>query len=95
MSQDSVAPQPAGSRPSSIGDAKDRCAEQLLLKFTVGVLGGGAASMLLLKRGKIPGTTFGAGIGAGMGITECDYLLKETKSRLRDEVSVVKKQLRD
>lgn len=82
------------SLPQNIGDAKDRCAEQLLLKFAVGVLGGTVASMAVLKRGKLAGTTFGAGVGLGIGINECDHLLKLTKEKLREEVTAVKQQLR-
>ena len=59
------------------------------------MLGGAVVSMAVLKRGKMSGTAFGAGVGLGVGINECDHLLKLTKQKLQEEVTVVKQQLGD
>lgn len=66
-----------------MGEAWDKCGEELLIKFGVGVLGGGVAC-LVFKGGKtrLGAIGFGAGVGVGSGYTQCQYILQESKKNL-------------
>ena len=49
-----------------MGDAYDRCAEDLLIKFGAGVLGGAVGSFIFKNKGaKMASVGFGAGVGVG------------------------------
>ena len=59
----------------------DRCAEDLLIKFAAGTGASGLAAMLLFKgRGaRIGMVGFGAGVGTGASMSNCDALLKRAR----------------
>ena len=68
-----------------VGVAWDKCAEDLILKFSTAVLASGMASAVLFKRPMAVRTTiFGAGVGVGTGIESCQNLLKQSKVQLRE-----------
>ena len=66
----------------------DRCAEDLLIKFAAGTGASGLAAMLLFKgRGARIGTVgFGAGVGTGASLSNCDALLAKAKADRADKL---------
>jgi hypothetical protein len=77
-----------------MGDAWDRCAEDVLIKFGVGVLGGAVGTFLFKgKHLKSATVGVGAGVGIGSGYTECQYLLANSKQSLIHKFSNAKRDL--
>jgi hypothetical protein len=71
------------------GVAWDRCAEDLILKFGVGVLGAGIGGLVLFRGSgmRIATAAFGAGTGAGMSIANCENLLQNAKLANRQKLA--------
>ena len=85
---------PEGRAEDVMGDAWDRCAEDLLIKFGAGVIGGGVAAILFKGSGTRKAMVgLGAGVGIGSGYTECQYLLANSKKSLMQKFSNAKKDL--
>ena len=77
-----------------MGDAWDRCAEDLILKFGIGVLGGGVGAFLFKNKGIRYATVgLGAGFGAGSGYTECQNILANSKKSLMQKFTNAKRDL--
>ena len=77
-----------------MGDAWDRCAEDLILKFGIGVLGGGVGAFSFKNKGIRYATVgLGAGFGAGSGYTECQYILANSKKSLMQKFANAKRDL--
>ena len=73
---------------SKTGVAWDRCAEDLIMKFGVGVLGLGLAGAVLFKSPhlKVASAAFGAGTGSGFALAGCEGLLKGAKADNRSKL---------
>ena len=71
------------------GVAWDSCAEDLIIKFGVGVLGTGLAGAVLFRGSsmRIAAAAFGAGAGAGHSLSNCEGLLKLAKQDNRQKLS--------
>ena len=71
------------------GRAWDRCAEDLILKFSVGVLGAGLAGAVLFRGTnlKLVSAAFGAGTGTGMSFANCEGLLTGAKTDNRQKLA--------
>ena len=76
-----------------MGDAWDRCAEDLILKFGIGVLGGGVGAFFSKTKYSLRHGRFGAGFGAGSGYTECQYILANSKKSLMQKFTNAKRDL--
>ena len=71
------------------GDAWDQCAEDLIIKFGVGVLGTGLAGAVLFRGSnmRIASAAFGAGAGVGHSLSNCESLLKMAKQDNRQKLA--------
>ena len=71
------------------GVAWDRCAEDLIIKFGVGVLGAGLAGAVLFRGSgmSIASAAFGAGAGTGHSLGNCEGLLKMAKQDNRQKLA--------
>jgi hypothetical protein len=71
------------------GIAWDKCAEDLIIKFGVGVLGAGLTGAVLFRSPsmKIASAAFGAGTGSGFALANCENLLQRAKSENRSKLA--------
>ena len=77
------------SSEKKVGVAWDKCAEDVLMKFGIGVMGAGLAGAVLFRGSsmKIASAAFGAGTGSGWGLSNCENLLQRAKAENRSKLA--------
>jgi len=77
------------SSEKKVGVAWDKCAEDVIMKFGIGVMGAGLAGAVLFRGSsmKIASAAFGAGTGSGWGLSNCENLLQRAKAENRSKLA--------